>query len=155
MDFSRRRFLGAVAAGSAGLIAPRAFAAVSESSQPALLPRAMAALDAHRSAIPQRDILGIVDFSSPSRETRFHLVNVAAGRVERSWLVAHGSGSDPGNSGWLQRFSNRPGSNASSNGAYLTGDTYYGKHGRSRRMRGLDADNSQAYARNIVIHGAS
>lgn len=58
------------------------------------------------------------------------------------------------NSGWVQRFSNLPGSNASSHGSFLTGSTYYGKHGLSRRLNGLDAENSNAASRAIVIHGA-
>jgi hypothetical protein len=70
-------------------------------------------------------------------------------------LVAHGRGSDPDNTGWVQRFSNRPGSNASSNGSFLTGDTYIGKHGRSRRLIGLDPENDEAEPRAIVIHAAS
>lgn len=70
-------------------------------------------------------------------------------------LVSHGRGSDPGNSGWLQSFSNRPGSEASSQGSFLTGDTYFGKHGRSRRLYGLEPSNDQAARRAIVIHSAS
>ena len=155
MNFSRRHFLGAVAVGSAGLVAPRAFASVLTNAHPGLLPRAMAALNAHYSSIAKRDVIGIVDFSSHSRMVRFHLVNIANGRIDISYLVAHGRGSDPANSGYVQHFSNRPGSNASSSGAFVTGDTYYGKHGRSRRLRGLDPDNCAALSRNIVIHGAT
>lgn len=86
---------------------------------------------------------------------RFDIVDVVGGRILGRHLVSHGKGSDPANSGWVQRFSNTPGSNASSPGSFLTGQTYYGRHGRSRRLVGLDADNSRALERNIVIHGAS
>jgi len=48
-----------------------------------------------------------------------------------------------------------PGSAASSAGAYLVGGGYFGKHGRSQRLIGLDPENSNAEARAIVIHGAS
>ena len=71
------------------------------------------------------------------------------------WLVAHGKGSDLGNTGYLQRFSNDPGSNASSRGAYVTATPYYGKHGRSQRLIGLDSENNMALDRAIVIHGAN
>jgi hypothetical protein len=54
----------------------------------------------------------------------------------------------------VQRFSNEIGSNASSEGAYRTGDRYVGKHGRSIRLGGLDPSNSNAEARAIVIHSA-
>ena len=155
MNFDRRRFLGAMIAGSAGVaIAPRAFAAAAAGETPALLPRAMAALEAHSRSIQHRDVLGIVNFSSASRAIRFEIVDIAGGRVLSRHLVAHGSGSDPANSGWVQRFSNVPGSNASSPGSFLTGQAYSGKHGRSRRLIGLDPENSLALPRNIVIHGA-
>ena len=122
-------------------------------TMPRLFPRAMAALDAHAGQVAHRDRIGVVDFASASSEPRFHLVDLASGEVS-SHLVAHGSGSDPDRSGWLQRFSNQPDSNASSRGAYLTGAEYTGKHGRSRRLIGLDPDNSMAEPRAIVIHAA-
>lgn len=154
MKLNRRMFLGAIASGTAGLVAPRAFASVQLNDRPALLPQATAALDAHSARITGRDVLGIVDFSSHSREARFHLVDIANGRIASSLLVSHGRGSDPGNSGWVQQFSNRPGSNASSRGSYVTAGTYYGEHGRSRRLDGLDPENNNAFRRAIVIHGA-
>lgn len=76
------------------------------------------------------------------------------GRVLANHLVAHGRGSDPENTGFLQKFSNRPGSNASSEGCFLTGETYHGKHGRSRHLHGLEPQNDMAFARAIVVHGA-
>ena len=155
MKFDRRHFIGAVAASAAGLVAPRGFAMVNTGAAPALLPRAMAALNAHGSAITHRDVIGIVDFSVPSHAPRFHLVDLGNGRVTASLLVAHGRGSDPANSGWVAKLSNRPGSNASCEGSFLTGDTYSGKHGKSRRLVGLDAENSLAESRGIVIHSAS
>src|SRR4030095_13318481 len=74
-----------------------------------LLQKAKAALDAHRYQIPARDVIGIVDFSKPSSEGRFHVVDLMNGTVE-SHLVAHGRGSDPDHSGFLERFSNAFGS---------------------------------------------
>ena len=121
---------------------------------PPLIAEALAALEAHAPYVQHRDKIGVVDFSLPSREPRFHVVDVATGKIERSWLVAHGSGSDPAGTGIVQKFSNQPGSNASSRGAYLTAETYVGQHGRSQRLIGLDADNNMAFNRAIVIHGA-
>jgi len=80
-------------------------------------------------------------------------MNLADGSV-RSHLVAHGRGSDPSHTGWLQRFSNEPRSNATSAGAYRTGALYVGAHGHSMRLEGLDATNSNALTRAIVVHGA-
>ena len=104
-------------------------------------------------AIRLRDVVGVADYSQASSKPRFHLVDLARSRVD-SFLVSHGRGSDPDHSGWLQRFSNDLGSNASSRGAYLTGDHYSGRHGPSMRLIGLDATNSNAFARAIVVHGA-
>lgn len=154
MQFDRRMFLGAAAGALSITAAPRAFAAVKSSVPPGLLARALAALDRHGAHVPHHDLIGLADFSLASAAPRFHLVDVANGRVAASWLVAHGRGSDPVHTGWLQRFSNQPGSNASSRGSYVTGATYVGKHGRSRQLVGLDPDNSEAFSRAIVIHGA-
>ena len=115
----------------------------------------MAALNSHASSIPRRDVIGLVDFASPSRAPRFQLVDIGNGRVLKTLHVAHGRSSDPANNGWVQHFSNRPGSNASSQGCFLTGDTYVGKHGRSRRLHGLDPENNLAASRGLVIHSAS
>lgn len=118
---------------------------------PQLFQRAKASLDQHR--IWYRDKIGIVDFTQPSSDPRFHVVDLMNGTVE-SHLVAHGRGSDPGHSGFLQRFSNDFGSYATSNGAYTTADYYDGKYGTSLRVNGLDNTNNNAMARAIVIHNA-
>jgi hypothetical protein len=62
--------------------------------------------------------------------------------------------SDPHHTGYLHKFSNVSGSNASSEGAFLTGDYYVGQHDRSQRLAGLDPTNDNAMDRAIVIHGA-
>jgi hypothetical protein len=118
---------------------------------PQLFARAKAALDQHR--IWARDSIGIADFSKPSSEPRFHVVDLRSGNVD-SYRVAHGRGSDPDHSGYLQRFSNDFGSYATSNGTYVTTDYYDGKYGLSLRVRGLDWTNNNAEPRAIVIHNA-
>jgi len=120
---------------------------------PGFLRRALDALERHRDSITYRDFIGVADFSLPSRAPRFHLVNLTDGSV-RSHLVAHGRGSDPSHTGWLERFSNEPRSNATSAGAYRTGSFYVGAHGNSMRLEGLDPTNSNASSRSIVVHGA-
>ena len=118
---------------------------------PELFAKAKAALDSHH--IYARDTMAVVDFSLPSSEPRFHVVNMTSGEVE-SYRVAHGRGSDPDHSGFVERFSNNFGSYASSNGAYTTGDYYDGKYGLSMKVRGLDWSNNNAESRAIVIHNA-
>lgn len=167
MELDRRHLIGAAAAtvGTGCLIAalprppaPAAIApatvpaSVKKADPPSLLRRAMAALDTHR--IPQRDLIGLVDFSAHSSKPRLQLVDIAGGAILGAYLVAHGKGSDPENTGWLHSFSNQEGSNASSRGSFLTANTYYGKHGHSRRLVGLDPENDQALSRAIVMHGA-
>lgn len=169
--FNRRRFLGVAVATGAGLAMSR-LGAAERFGEPAialppvtvpdrtvepsaLLARARAALDSHSSLVANRELVALVDFSEQSRVPRLQLLDMGNGRVLSTHLVAHGRGSDPDNSGWAKRFSNQPGSNASSEGAFLTGPTYVGKHGRSRRLAGLDPENCNAQERGIVIHPAS
>ena len=118
-----------------------------------LLDRAKAALARHTASIRYRDTIGVVDFSLPSAEPRFHLVDLLAGKVD-SFRVAHGKGSDPEHSGFLAHFSNQPGSEATSNGTYTTADTYHGKYGLSMKVDGRDWTNNNANSRAIVIHNA-
>jgi len=118
---------------------------------PQLFARAKAALDQHQ--VYARDTIAIADFSRPSSESRFHVVDLASGQVE-SHRVCHGRGSDPAHSGYLERFSNDFGSYATSNGTYTTADYYDGKYGLSMKVRGLDWSNNNAEARAIVIHNA-
>lgn len=101
----------------------------------------------------RRDIVGVADFARPSSLPRFHFANLENGTV-RSFLVAHGKGSDPEHDGWLKTFSNTQGSEATSRGAYLTCEWYNGKYGTSIRLQGLDQDNSNALDRAIVMHPA-
>lgn len=154
---SRRTFcIGGAAVALLPSALARAGAVRPESSiagREVLMRRALAALEQHGEKIPVRDRIGLIDFSLPSRLPRLHIVNLENGATQ-SLLVAHGKGSDPDHSGWLETFSNVPGSEASSAGAYLTGGDYTGKHGRSRRLAGLDPRNDNAEARAIVIHGA-
>ena len=118
---------------------------------PQLFAKAKAALDSHK--VYARDTMAVVDFSLPSSEPRFHLVDLASGKVD-SYRVAHGRGSDPDHSGFVEKFSNDFGSYASSNGAYTTDDYYNGKYGLSMKVRGLDWSNYNAEPRAIVIHNA-
>ena len=157
MTLSRRSFLTtAAAAGAATLLPGKAFASVAPRQpviEPVLKARALAALEARRSFIPKADVIGIADFSRASRDPRFYILDLRSGFVTEH-LVAHGRGSDPAHSGWLEYFSNDVGSEATSEGAYLTGDAYTGKYGWSMRLTGLDHTNYNAEARAIVVHSA-
>jgi hypothetical protein len=156
--FSRRLFINLALAGVASVSSgARLVHGRTESPEgeiaPSLLRRALDALERHHDSISYRDFIGVADFSLPSRAPRFHLVNLADRSVQ-SHLVAHGRGSDPSHTGWLERFSNEVHSNATSAGAYKTGSRYAGAHGPSMRLEGLDPSNSNALPRAIVVHGA-
>lgn len=155
MMISRRGLIGSVAAMAA--LAPARALAPNRPFTPekgsAILEAARSALVRHGRQAGERDLVGVADFGPASRDPRFHIVDIANGRVS-SFLVAHGRGSDPEHSGWLHRFSNEMGSSATSAGVYLTGGEYEGKHGRSMRLLGLDPTNDNAEARAVVIHGA-
>jgi hypothetical protein len=147
---SRRRFLqGSLASLALSSLAHNAHAAGADAAVAA----AKAGLAQHGGQVAHHDVVGVADFSQPSRIPRFHLVDLVNGGVD-TLLVAHGRGSDPDRTGWLRSFSNRPGSAATSQGHYLTSKYYFGEHGRSIRLRGLDATNSNAEDRGIVVHAA-
>ncbi|MBV9995734.1 MAG: murein L,D-transpeptidase catalytic domain family protein [Caulobacteraceae bacterium] len=147
----RRLFLKAsVAALGLGALARPALALAAD---PGLVAAAKAGLERAGARAARRDLVGVADFSRPSRTPRLHLVDLEGGRVE-SLLVAHGRGSDPDHTGWLSRFSNTPGSAATSEGDYVTGGYYDGHHGRSMRLTGLDPTNDNAESREIVVHSA-
>lgn len=153
----RRALLGgAIAAGAALAMPGKAFAAASPltSAQRRILDLAKDQIDRAGNVLWRRDIAGIADFGVHSSVPRFHFANVETGMV-RSFLVAHGTGSDPQHDGWLKYFSNAPGSNATSRGAYVTYEWYKGKYGTSIRLGGLDPDNSNALPRYIVAHPAA
>jgi hypothetical protein len=147
---TRRRFLQASLA-SLGL-SPLAHKALAAGTDPAVA-AAKAGLERAGSNLAHRDLVAVADFAQPSRVPRLHLVDLAGGKVA-TVLVAHGRGSDPEHTGWLRSFSNQPGSAATSQGHYVTSGYYFGHHGRSMRLQGLDATNSNAEERAIVVHSA-
>lgn len=126
---------------------------VERTVNPRLVAAARASFDMHRRSIRLPDVVGIVDFSKVSREPRYYLLDTNSGRVTEHH-VSHGRGSDPSHSGFVQNFSNRFGSNATSEGGYVVTENYHGKYGASMRVNGLDPSNSNAHARAIVIHPA-
>ena len=96
--------------------------------------------------------LSIVDFSQSSRKKRLYLLDMENGKLAINTFVSHGK-----NSGldMAKHFSNVPESEKSSLGFYVTGQTYFGKHGLSLRLQGLEAGfNNNAERRAIVMHGA-
>jgi hypothetical protein len=157
-NVGRRELLkGSLAAGVGLALPTRAVAAATAFSgtpyERRILEVATREMERARGKVWRSDLVGIADFAVPSWKPRFHFANLENGTV-RSFLLAHGRGSDPAHSGWLQNFSNTPGSEATSRGSFLTCEWYKGKYGTSIRLVGLDADNSMALERAIVMHPA-
>ena len=97
-------------------------------------------------------ILSICDLSQSSGKKRFYILDLAANKVLMTTYVAHGRGSG---TEFASRFSNNTRSHQSSLGFYITSSTYYGHHGLSLKLQGLETGfNSLATKRNIVVHGA-
>jgi len=102
--------------------------------------------------LPNKKIITIIDFSKPSTQERFFVIDLQNKRVLYKSLVAHGknSGENIANS-----YSNDSESLKSSLGFFLTAETYSGKHGYSLKLDGLEPGiNDNARQRAIVIHGA-
>jgi hypothetical protein len=95
--------------------------------------------------------LTIADFSQASTKNRLYVIDLKSKKLLFNTMVAHGK-----NSGELMatRFSNTNESNQSSLGFYVTGEKYQGKHGLSMRLDGMEATNSNARERAIVMHAA-
>lgn len=99
-----------------------------------------------------KDILTIIDFTKSSTERRMWVIDMKNQTILHQTVVSHGR-----NSGkeYANDFSNTPESFKSSLGFYATAETYFGQHGLSLRLDGLEAGiNSNARARDIVIHAA-
>ena len=118
----------------------------------AILTAISAYFHVEREHLTDKPLVTIVDYSLPSAKRRLAVADVQTGKVLFYTYVAHGQGSGLD---YATHFSNKPGTDASSIGVYLTGHTYYGKHGYSLRLHGLDPKfNGDAYRREIVVHSA-
>lgn len=102
--------------------------------------------------IRHEGLITLIDFNKPSDQKRLYIIDIKSGTVLHAALVAHGRGSGDV---LATSFSNKPGSNKSSLGFYLTENTYTGNNGYSLVLKGLDQGiNDRAETRSIVIHGA-
>jgi L,D-transpeptidase catalytic domain len=105
-----------------------------------------------KGSISNPDIITICDFSLSSRKKRLFIIDLKEGGLLVNTYVAHGrkSGAE-----YARKFSNKASSHQSSLGFYITRNTYYGDHGLSLRIEGLDRGfNDNALRRNIVVHGS-
>lgn len=99
------------------------------------------------------EYLTICDFSQSARKKRMYIIDIENQELAIQTYVAHGR-----NSGgeYARRFSNKPESHQSSLGFYVTKNTYFGEHGLSLRVEGIEKGiNDKAFRRAIVVHGAT
>lgn len=121
---------------------------------PNLKSQGLAYMDANPGKF-QNDWMVVVDMAKHSKEERFFLIDLQSGAVTKT-VVAHGSGSDPSNTGIPTRFSNTNNSKMTSLGIYKTGEVYQSsKVGRAVRLDGLEGTNSAARARGVVFHASN
>jgi hypothetical protein len=101
----------------------------------------------------EQQILTIIDYSKPSYLPRLWVLDLKNNQVTFHEFVTHGKGSGVITA---NNFSDRNGSEQSSLGVFLTGQTYLGKHGYSLKLNGLEEGfNAHAASRAIVVHAAN
>lgn len=101
----------------------------------------------------KKEVITIIDYSKPSTEERFYVLDLKRKEVVYKTYVSHGVNTG-GNE--ASQFSNRMNSRQTSLGFFLTSETYYGRNGYSLRLDGLEKGiNDRARERTIVIHGAA
>ena len=92
----------------------------------------------------------LIDMSIASGKQRFFVYDLNKHRILAAGLVTHGRC----NQNWLpgRQYSNTIGEGCTSLGKYRVGNPYNGKFGLAYKLSGLDATNSNAYARFVVLH---
>jgi hypothetical protein len=105
----------------------------------------------YQSRIKNKKYLTVIDYTKPSFLKRMSIIDLQTRHLEKH-LVAHGKNSG---SCYATDFSNQWNSLKSSKGPFITGKSYYGSHGRSLLLFGLERGvNDHALGRGIVVHGA-
>ncbi|WP_367753385.1 murein L,D-transpeptidase catalytic domain-containing protein [Flavobacterium sp. WC2430] len=98
-----------------------------------------------------KEIGFFIDMKIESGKYRFFVCNLKTNEIIDEGLVSHGLGSETGIEGEL-KFSNENHSFCTSLGKYSIGNKYIGTYGKAYILYGLDATNSNAFSRNIVLH---
>lgn len=115
--------------------------------------KVLAALTCAKALNHQYDnILTVIDYSLPSNQKRLWVFDLNENKMLFHTYVSHGIASG---ALYSEQFSNQYNSKASSIGVYKTEDAYYGRHGLSLKLNGLEHGfNSNASNRAVVMHSA-
>lgn len=102
---------------------------------------------------PCAEMMAIADFSKPSDQQRFYIIDLTSKEIVLQTWVAHGKNSGEN---YVTQFSNKMSSHMSSKGFFLIEETFQSpKHGTSLALEGLEKGiNDKAKEREIIIHAA-
>ncbi len=103
---------------------------------------------------PCAEIIAIADFSKPSNQQRFYIIDLTSKQIVLQTWVAHGKNSGDN---FVTQFSNKMSSHMSSKGFFLIEESFESpKHGTSFALNGLEKGiNDKAREREIIMHGAN
>lgn len=102
---------------------------------------------------PCAEMIAIADFSKPSDQQRFYIIDLTSKEIVLQTWVAHGIKSGEN---YVAKFSNKISSHMSSKGFFLIDETFESpKHGTSFALNGLEKGiNDKAREREIIMHAA-
>src|SRR5689334_3750131 len=92
----------------------------------------------------------LIDMSIEPGKKRFFVYDLQKDSVIDSGLVSHGACNSKGLV--VRQYGNTMGCGCTSLGRYKIGTAYKGKYGLAYKLHGLDATNSNAFKRFIVMH---
>ncbi len=125
-----------------------------ESFSPAALKQAIQFYFKNKNNLGLSDrFVAVADLSQKSNQKRLAIFDLKMKKAE-FYKVSHGKGSDPNHDLTFDQFVSRPGSHGTPPGFHKMTTTYYGQHGLSLKMEGLEKDNQNSLKRAIVLHGA-
>lgn len=96
------------------------------------------------------NIAFLIDMSVESGKNRLFIMDLNNNKIIDQGLVTHGRC----NQTWLsgRQYDNTVGCGCTSLGKYRIGKSYNGRFGLAYKLHGLDATNSNAYKRFVVLH---
>ena len=106
----------------------------------------------NRNLLYNHDYAVLVNMALPSSTERMRVIDLRRKVTVFETRTMHGKASG---GTWATKFSNHFGSNKTALGRYVIVEEYRGHFGEAYRLAGIDATNSNAYSRSIVLHQSS